>query len=126
MAAAEPELQLPAMLITCQAPPWATPKAAQRAAQTALERAEKAVAQDRSNGTAMSWRGRALSVLGEEGRAEWMSRALLIDPDNKNMRYNFACDLTVQLQRHGRRDRDALSIAAGRDHRLPELCLCRP
>jgi adenylate cyclase len=26
-----------------------------------------------------------------------MSRALLIDPDNMNMRYNFACTLATQL-----------------------------
>jgi adenylate cyclase len=26
---------------------------------------------------------------------EWISRALLIDPDNMNMRYNFACALTM-------------------------------
>jgi adenylate cyclase len=26
---------------------------------------------------------------------EWINRALLIDPDNMNMRYNFACALVV-------------------------------
>ena len=31
-------------------------------------------------------------LLGETERAkEWIKRALLIDPDNMNMRYNFAC-----------------------------------
>jgi adenylate cyclase len=28
---------------------------------------------------------------------EWMERALLIDPDNLNMRYNFACTLARDL-----------------------------
>jgi adenylate cyclase len=61
---------------------------ARRAAQTALERAEKVVAQDRSNGAS----------LGETGRAkDWMNRALLIDPDNLQMRYNFACALATSL-----------------------------
>jgi adenylate cyclase len=37
----------------------------------------------------------ALVSLGEKDRArEWMERALLIDPDNLNMRYNFACALS--------------------------------
>src|SRR5207253_7881183 len=34
----------------------------------------------------------------EKDRArEWMERALLIDPDNLNMRYNFACALAKDL-----------------------------
>ena len=38
----------------------------------------------------------ALACLGEADRAmEWINRALLIDPDNMNMRYNFACALVV-------------------------------
>jgi adenylate cyclase len=37
-------------------------------------------------------------VLGERERArEWMERALLVDPDNLNMRYNFACALARDL-----------------------------
>jgi adenylate cyclase len=41
----------------------------------------------------------ALATLGESERAkEWMNRAMLIDPDNVNARYNFACALTCQLQ----------------------------
>ena len=30
-----------------------------------------------------------------ERAKEWINRALLIDPDNMNMRYNFACALTI-------------------------------
>jgi adenylate cyclase len=71
---------------------------ARRAAGAALERAEKAVAQDRSNGFAMGVGVTALAALGETERAkDWMSRALLIDPDNLTMRYNFACALAASL-----------------------------
>ena len=46
----------------------------------------------------MSWGVSALAALGEKDRArEWMERALLIDPDNLNMRYNFACALAKDL-----------------------------
>ena len=69
-----------------------------RAATIALERAEKAVAQDRSNGFAMGVAVLALAGLGERERAkDWMNRALLIDPDNWVMRYNFACTLAASL-----------------------------
>jgi adenylate cyclase len=69
-----------------------------RAARIALERVEKAVAQDRSNGYAMGVGVQALAALGETDRAkDWMNRALLIDPDNLTMRYNFACTLATAL-----------------------------
>jgi adenylate cyclase len=71
---------------------------ARRAAQTTLVRAEKAVEQDRSNGHAMASCVTALAVLGLGERAkEWMARALLIDPENLMMRYNFACALIAYL-----------------------------
>jgi len=69
-----------------------------RIAQIALERAERVVAQDRSNGYAMGVAAAALAALRERDRAkEWMNRALLIDPDNLLMRYNFACALASLL-----------------------------
>jgi adenylate cyclase len=72
---------------------------ARRAARMTLERAEKAVALDQSNGSAMGFAVVALAVLGEAERARaWIVRALLIDPDNLNMRYNFVCALCVHLQ----------------------------
>jgi adenylate cyclase len=38
-------------------------------------------------------------ALGAAERAkDWISRALLIDPDNLNARYNFACSLTSHLK----------------------------
>jgi adenylate cyclase len=65
-----------------------------QAAKTALEQVEQVLAQDPSNGAAISFGVSALAALGELDRArEWMDRALLIDPDNLNMRYNFACTL---------------------------------
>jgi adenylate cyclase len=65
-----------------------------QAAKTALEQVEQVLAQDPSNGAAISFGVSALATLGERDRAkEWMDRALLIDPDNLNMRYNFACTL---------------------------------
>jgi adenylate cyclase len=69
-----------------------------RAARIALERARKVVALDRSNGYAMAAGATALAALGEaDGAMDWMHRALLIDPDNTLMRYNFACTLATSL-----------------------------
>ena len=71
---------------------------ARRAARMTLVRAEEAVAQDQSNGSAMGFAVVALAVLGEAERARaWIDRALLIDPDNLNMRYNFVCALSIHL-----------------------------
>ena len=68
------------------------------AAKMTLEQVERVASQDPSNGAAMSWGVSAMAALGEKDRArEWMERALLIDPDNLNMRYNFACALAKDL-----------------------------
>src|ERR1700676_4089303 len=51
-----------------------------------------------TNGSAMSYAVGALTALGEAERAkEWAERALLLDPDNLNLRYNLACTLVVDL-----------------------------
>ena len=72
---------------------------AKRAARRSLERAERIVAQDPDNGSAMSFGVGALAALGEHDRArEWMERAMLLDPDNFNMRYNFACMLVTEMR----------------------------
>jgi adenylate cyclase len=85
------------MLITCYTA-IGNHEAARRAAEITLARAEKVLAQDRNNGAAMGHGSDALAVLGQRERAkEWMSRALLIDPENLTMRYNFACALTNHL-----------------------------
>jgi adenylate cyclase len=58
----------------------------------------------------------ALAVLGEVERAkEWAARALLLDPDNVNLRYNFACSLITELH-----DYDAaLDLLAPRFEKMP-------
>jgi adenylate cyclase len=67
-------------------------KSAKDAATMTLHQVEQVLAHDPSNGAAISFGVSALAALGERDRArEWMERALLIDPDNLNMRYNFAC-----------------------------------
>ncbi len=64
------------------------------AARRAAERCERAVAIEPDNGSAMGFLVTALAVLGENERMkEWMERAVLLDPDNLNMRYNLACVL---------------------------------
>jgi adenylate cyclase len=71
---------------------------ARRAARRALERCEKIVAVEPDNGSAMGFAVGALAALGEAERAkEWAERALLLDPDNVNLRYNFACSLVTDL-----------------------------
>src|SRR5256714_3040706 len=78
-------------------------EAAQRAAKIALERCEKVLARDSNNGAAMGHSSVALARLGQRERAkEWMDRALLVDPDNMTMRYNFVCALANYLK-----DKDA-------------------
>ena len=72
---------------------------ARRAARRALERTEQLVAQEPDNGSAMGFIVSALAVLGESERAlDWVQRALILDPDNLNMRYNMACALVTDLQ----------------------------
>jgi adenylate cyclase len=86
------------MLMTCHTA-LGDSAAAQRQAHITVERAQKALAQDPSNGAAMGFCCYALALLGQAESAKgWMSRALLIDPDNMNMRYNFACTLATQLK----------------------------
>jgi len=69
-----------------------------RIAQRTLERAEKIIAVDADNGSAMAAMFSCLLYLGQTDRAkEWAKRAVLIDPDNMIMRYNLACDLVVNL-----------------------------
>ena len=94
----ESDFKCPGMLITCYTA-LGDKEGARRAAATTLARAEKAVAEDQSNGAAFGWGVMALAVLGHADRArEWVGRALLTDPDNMNMRYNFACTLSIHLK----------------------------
>ena len=87
----------PSMLITCYNS-TGDKTALNRAAKTALERAERAIAQDPTNGPALAVGASALSMFGDEERArDWIARALLLDPDNLSMRYNLACSLAREL-----------------------------
>jgi adenylate cyclase len=85
------------LLITCYTA-LGNPDAARRAAEITLARAEKVLTHDPNNGSAMGHGSDALAVLGQGERAkEWMGRALLIDPENLSMRYNFVCALANHL-----------------------------
>ena len=67
-------------------------------ARMTLQQVEQVLSKDPSNGAAISFGVHALAMLGERERAmEWMERALLIDPENLNMRYNFACAMARDL-----------------------------
>jgi adenylate cyclase len=85
------------MLLTCYTA-LKNSEAAKRVARLTLSRTEKTLAQDPNNGTAMAYGAICLAALGESERAkDWIGRALLIDPDNMNARYNFACSMTNYL-----------------------------
>jgi len=94
MSLMETDLHSGSMLLTCYTA-LGNSQAALRVARIELSRVEKMLAQDPNNATGMGNGAIALAVLGEGERAkDWINRALLIDPDNMNARYNFACSLT--------------------------------
>ena len=93
----ETALNQAALLMSCYAA-LGDQENARRCATIGLARAETVLAADRSNGSAMDIAVTALGTLGETDRAkDLMRRALLIDPNNLNMRYNFACALATSL-----------------------------
>ena len=68
------------------------------AAENAVAQAEQVLAHDPSNGAAMSFGAIGHAALGHGDLArEWMERAMLIDCDNLDMRYNFACMMAAYL-----------------------------
>ena len=72
---------------------------ATRAAQLALKRAESVLAREPNNSLVTAYSAYGLAALGEGERAKArMNRAILIDPDNFGMRYNFACAISVYLR----------------------------
>jgi len=94
----ETDFNSPLMLMTCYRA-LGNFADVSRVARVALTRAEKTLSQDQNNGAAMASGADALAALGERDRAkDWVDRALLIDPDNMNMRYNFACTFVTQLE----------------------------
>ena len=93
----ETDFRSASMLVSCHNA-IGDKEGARRAARRSLERCEKIVAVEPDNGSAMGFAVGALAVLGEAERAkEWAERALLLDPDNVNLRYNFACSLITDL-----------------------------
>jgi adenylate cyclase len=87
----------PGMMLTCYTA-LGDAENSRRVARMAFDRAEAILAQDRSNGWALSYGVFGLAGLGEADRCrDWIRRALLLDPDNQGMRYNFACALCVYL-----------------------------
>ncbi len=71
------------------------------AAERTLARTEKLLAQDPNNGSALSMGIGALAYLGQADRArEWTARAMIVDPDNLNMRYNIACAFILDLKEY--------------------------
>ena len=88
----------PVLLMTCYKA-LGDAEATNRAARLTFERAERALATEPTNGSAIANGAYALATLGEDSRArEWIERGLLLDPDNLAMHYNMACTLTVALQ----------------------------
>jgi len=84
-----------AMLSTCY---QATGERAKlhEAAKMMVSEAQRAVQQDPSNGAALGILAGGYALLGEKEKTrEWIDRALLVDPENLNMRYNFACVLAL-------------------------------
>jgi adenylate cyclase len=72
---------------------------AQRAAQMVVTTSERVLANDPTNGSALGQAGYGLAVLGERERfKDWVERALLLNPDNIFMRYNFACIMAWKLE----------------------------
>jgi adenylate cyclase len=86
-----------AMLATCYHATDDTPKL-REAAKMMVSESQRAVQQDPSNGAALGILAGGYAMLGnEEKTREWIDRALLVDPDNLTMRYNFACVLAANL-----------------------------
>jgi adenylate cyclase len=99
-ALTETDINSLAMLLSCYRA-VSDVDALHRAAQLTLVRCDKVLAHDPNNGTVLGYSAYALAALGESGRAkERMDRALLVDPDNLNMRYNFACVMVIHLPDH--------------------------
>ena len=71
----------------------------ERAAKNMVSQAEAVLAEDPSNAAALGMAAGGLAIMGERQRThDWIERALMIDPDNLNMRYNFACVVALHLR----------------------------
>ena len=84
-----------AMLSTCYKALGEQAKLRHSAGKMVSE-AQSAVQQDPSNGAALGILAGGYALLGQKEKTrEWIDRAILVDPDNITMRYNFACVLSI-------------------------------
>ena len=87
-----------AMLVTCYQT-LGNREGVVRGAEMMHSQSEKVLAEDPSNGAALGICAGGYAVAGNRERAmETIERALLIDPDNLRMRYNFGCVLSAYLK----------------------------
>jgi adenylate cyclase len=71
-------------------------------AKRMVAESQAAVQQDPSNGAALGILAGGYALQGEVERAqEWIDRALLVDPENLTMRYNFACVSAIMGDNEG-------------------------
>ncbi len=98
VAAMETDFSSPSLLMSCYAA-VGDQVGLRRAAELTLARTERTVLSEPDNGSALGCGVGALAYLGQAERAkEWTRRALLVDPDNLNMRYNIACAFILDLR----------------------------
>jgi adenylate cyclase len=91
----ENDFHSPMMLLTCFQELGQNERKPEVARQM-LERSERVLEQDSLNASALGVSAAALTILGDLGRAkERIRRATVVDPDNVNMPYNFACMLAT-------------------------------
>lgn len=98
VAAMDTDFNNGVMLLTCYTS-LKDEQGLKRAAKLTLERAEATVVNDPINGSALAAGAGALAALGDVERTrEWAQRALLVAPENFNMRYNLGCVMSAQLR----------------------------
>ena len=84
-----------AMLLTCFEARGEMDRKPEMARQM-LERSERVLKQDGLNASALGISAAALTILGDVDKAkERMQRAMMVDPENINLPYNFACVLAT-------------------------------
>ena len=84
-----------AMLLTCLHAQGAMERKSE-VAQQILERSERILKEDSLNSAALGISATALTILGDVEKAkERIQRAMIVDPDNINTPYNFACMLAT-------------------------------
>ncbi|HEY8434664.1 MAG TPA: TIR domain-containing protein [Sphingomicrobium sp.] len=107
-----------AMLSTCYQAAGQTEKL-RESAKRMISESQTAVQQDPSNGAALGILAGGYALLGEKEKThEWMERALLVDPDNLNVRYNFACVLSIVGDKDGALKMLESSLASGGQYQL--------